>query len=130
LGRGAWVLAAILFVWQIPHFLALAWLYRDDYKRGGFMMLPVIDADGRLTSRVVVLTAALLLPLGLLAAMLRLGGPMYAIGSLILASAFTALCLRLYFARTDGNARVVFLASILYLPLLLWLMVLDAAAST
>lgn len=125
LDRGAWVLAAILFIWQIPHFLALAWLYRADYERGGFMMLPVIDRDGKLTCRVVVLTAALLLPLGLLVAMLRIAGPMYAVGSLALGLWMIALCLRLFFERSHANARAVFLASIAYLPLLMCLMVID-----
>src|SRR5436190_20057012 len=61
LDPGAWALAAILFVWQIPHFLALAWLYRDDYARGGFAMLPAIDRDGRITSRVIIITCIMLL---------------------------------------------------------------------
>jgi protoheme IX farnesyltransferase len=123
--RGAWALALLLFVWQIPHFLALAWLYREDYRRGGFAMLPVIDRDGSITCRVVVLTAALLLPLGLLTTILRVSGQWCAIGSLILGLWLTGLCLRLYFSRTDSNARGVFLASIAYLPLLMCLMVLD-----
>ena len=125
LDRGAWALALILFVWQIPHFLALAWLYREDYRRGGFAMLPAIDHDGSITCRVVVLTAALLLPLGLLSTVLRVSGPWYAAGSLILGLWMVALCLRLYFSRTDSNARAVFLASIAYLPLLMCLMVVD-----
>lgn len=123
--RGAWALALILFVWQIPHFLALAWLYREDYRRGGFVMLPAIDRDGSITCRVVVLTAALLLPLGLLTTIVRVSGPWYAVGSLILGVWMVALCLRMYFSRTDSNARGVFLASIAYLPLLMCLMVLD-----
>lgn len=125
LDRGAWVLAAILFVWQIPHFLALAWLYREDYERGGFVMLPVIDRRGRLTCRVCVLTAAILLPLGVLATMLNITGAVYAVGSLLLGAWMVALCLKLYFDRTHANARKVFLASIAYLPLLLSLMVID-----
>lgn len=125
LDRGAWALALLLFVWQIPHFLALAWLYRDDYRRGGFAMLPAIDRDGSLTCRVVVLTAALLLPVGLLTVILRVSGQWCAIGSLVLGMWMIALCLRMYFARTDSNARGVFLASIAYLPLLMCLMVLD-----
>jgi len=125
LNRGAWVLAAILFVWQIPHFMALAWLYREDYQRGGYAMLPVVDRDGRLTCRVVVLTAALLLPVGLLAALLGVAGAVYAAISLLLGAWMVALSLRLYFNRTHANARGVFLASITYLPLLMCLMVID-----
>src|SRR5690606_31291870 len=62
---GAWVLFAILFVWQLPHFLALAWMYREDYSRGGYKMLPVLDPSGELTARTLVLTSLILLPLGL-----------------------------------------------------------------
>jgi protoheme IX farnesyltransferase len=123
--HGAGLLGGILFVWQIPHFLALAWLYRDDYARGGFVMLPVIDRNGRLTCRVIVLSALLLVPLGLLMALLNLAGSLYAIGSLALSLWMLGLCARLYFRRSDSNARGVFLASITYLPLLMCLMVLD-----
>lgn len=127
--QGAWVLAFILFVWQIPHFLALAWLYRDDYRRGGFVMLPVIDLRGRLTSRVIVLTAALLLPLGLLATMWRIAGAWYAVGSLALGAWMLALCLQFYFSHTRISARRIFLASIIYLPALLCLMVFDRGSA-
>jgi protoheme IX farnesyltransferase len=122
---GAWVLGGILFVWQIPHFLALAWLYREDYARGGFVMLPVIDCEGRLTCQVVVLTCALLLPLGLVATLLNVAGPAYAIGSVLLGAWMLILCVRFYARRTNANARAVFLASITYLPLLMCLMVID-----
>ena len=69
LGFGAWLLAGVLFLWQIPHFLALAWLYREDYARGGFRMLPVVDASGRATGRMAVLYSLALLPVGILAAL-------------------------------------------------------------
>jgi len=125
---GAWVLGGILFVWQIPHFLALAWLYRDDYSRGGFVMLPVLDREGRLTCQVVVLTSLLLLPLGLLATLQNIAGYIYAVGSLLLGLWMLALGVRLYLNRTDANARRVFLASIMYLPLLMCLLVIDRGA--
>jgi protoheme IX farnesyltransferase len=125
LDPGAWALAAILFVWQIPHFLALAWLYRADYERGGFAMLPLIDRTGRITTQVIVLTSAMLLPLGLLAVIHGVAGSLYAAGSLALGGGFVLLAARLHRDRSDANARGVFIASIAYLPLLLCLMVMD-----
>jgi len=122
---GGWVLGAILFVWQIPHFLALAWLYREDYERGGYAMLPVIDRAGQMTCNVIVLTSLLLLPLGLMATLLGVAGLGYAFGSVLLGLWMTALSLRLHRHRTRANARGVFLASITYLPLLMGLLVID-----
>ena len=81
LDYGAWVLGAILFVWQIPHFLALAWMYREDYRRGGFRMLPVLDTTGALTSRIVLLTSLILIPLGLVVTLSGLAGWLFALGS-------------------------------------------------
>ena len=123
--RGAWILGAILFVWQIPHFLALAWLYREDYERGGFAMLPTIDRKGQITCEVIVITSLLLLPIGLLATMLHVAGVVFAIGSLVLGAAMVAIGIRLYLNRTNANARYMFLASIIYLPLLMCLLVFD-----
>jgi len=122
---GGWVLGAILFVWQIPHFLALAWLYREDYQRGGYAMLPVIDRAGQMTCNIIVLTSLLLLPLGLMATLLGVAGLGYAVGSVLLGLWMTALSLRLHRHRTHANARGVFLASITYLPLLMCLLVID-----
>src|SRR5262245_22067612 len=123
--RGAWILGAILFVWQIPHFLALAWLYREDYERGGFAMLPAIDRKGQITCEVIVITSLLLLPIGLLATILHVAGVVFAIGSLVLGAAMVAIGIRLYQNRTEANARRMFLASIIYLPLLMCLLVID-----
>jgi protoheme IX farnesyltransferase len=125
LDTGAWVLGAILFIWQIPHFLALAWLYRDDYARGGFVMLPVIDRDGRITCQVIVLTCLMLLATALLATLCGVAGLLYACGSLAIGVWMLALCLRLHRQRSDVNARRVFVASIIYLPVLLCLLVVD-----
>lgn len=121
----AWVLAALLFLWQIPHFLSLAWLYRDDYARGGFAMLPVFDRDGGLTGRVVLLTCLALLPLSLAAVLFGLSGRTYAAGAVILGAALSVLGAAFLRRPTAATARRVFLASILYLPILLCLMVLD-----
>ena len=125
LDYGAWILALLLFVWQIPHFLALAWLYRKDYERGGFVMLPVIDPSGRLTGRVVVLMTLVLLPLGVAAALSGLAGWLYTFGSVALGLWMLRLGLRLHAQRSDSNARRVFVASLVYLPALLCLMVID-----
>jgi protoheme IX farnesyltransferase len=125
LGHGAWVLGAVLFVWQIPHFLALGWLYRADYERGGFRMLPVIDRTGRLTCLAVVLYSLALLPAGLAAMMTGLIGWVAAAGSLLLGLALSVLAIRLYHQRTNTSARRLFLASVIYLSVLLGLMVAD-----
>lgn len=125
LSLGAWLLGAILLVWQLPHFLALAWLHREDYRRGGFIMLPAIDPLGRLTAVVVVLSTLALVPLTLMAVLAGLGGAPYMIGALLLGFAFIALGFGLLAQRTDLAARRLFLASLVYLPLLLTLLVID-----
>lgn len=125
LDAGAWVLGAILFIWQIPHFLALAWLYREDYERGGFRMLPSVDPSGSLTFRAIVLYSFALVPAGLMLTAVGAAGTVFAVGSLVLGLAASWLGIRLYRARTAEAARGVFLASIIYLPLLLALMMAD-----
>jgi len=128
LEAGAWVLGGILFVWQMPHFLALAWLYRDDYRRGGFAMLPVLDESGRITSETVLLTSLLLIPVALLATIFGVAGLWFAAGSLVMGLWLSALALRFRRSRTTAAARAVFIASIVYLPLLLGLLVVDRGA--
>ncbi len=122
---GAWVLAALLFVWQIPHFLALAWMYREDYARANFAMLPVVDASGRITSQVVVVTSLALVPVALSATLFGLAGWIYAMVALALGCWLAGLGARLYVRRSDANARRLFVASITYLPALLAVMVAD-----
>jgi protoheme IX farnesyltransferase len=129
LSFGAWVLAGVLFLWQIPHFLALAWLYREDYARGGFRMLPVVDPSGRVTGQMAVLYALALVPVGALGALGGLTGWVFAAGSLALGSALVAFALRLAKLRTEPVARRLFLATLAYLPLLLGLMVADRVPS-
>ena len=126
LALGGWLLAALLFVWQIPHFLALAWLFREDYARGGFRMLPVVDRTGNLTVPLLVLYCLVLLPLGVGVSVTGMAGPWFAAGSLAQGLWLTLLGARLWRERSDGSARRLFLASLVYLPLLLGLMVLDA----
>jgi protoheme IX farnesyltransferase len=128
LEAGAWTLGAILFVWQIPHFLALAWMYREDYRRGGMSMLPVVDPQGEITGRVMVLSSLLLVPLGLAATHGGLAGYWSALVATIAAVGLAAASLRFYFARSDASARTAFFASILYLPLVLGAMVVDRGA--
>ncbi|MBP7747301.1 MAG: heme o synthase [Phycisphaerae bacterium] len=122
---GAWVLAGILFIWQIPHFLALAWIHREDYRRGGFRMLPVLDPDGHLTGCIVVVYILLILPLALALAFLGVAGWVYGVGSLLLGGGFLAAGVALEGCRSRGAARRVFLASVIYLPMLLGLMLID-----
>lgn len=121
----AWVLGGILFVWQLPHFLALAWLYRADYERGGFRMLPSIDPYGRWTTRAIVLSSLALMPVTLALTVVGAVGWIYAVGAFLGAIAMTALGIQMHHARTDRNAKRVFLASVLYLPVLMILMVAD-----
>ena len=122
---GAWILGAILFVWQLPHFLSLAWLYREDYRQAGFAMLSVGDPRGDQTSRIVLLTSLLLIPLGLMVTLAGLAGWWFTIGSLLLGSWLIQLGVKLHINHSDDNARRVFLASILYLTLLMGLLVID-----
>lgn len=122
---GAWLLASLLFLWQMPHFLALAWLYRDDYERGGFRMLPLVDRRGTVTSLAAVLYSLALLPLGLIAALIGLAGWTTTVGSLLLGGWMLALAIALERDRSDRNARRLFMASLAYLPLFLSLLLLD-----
>jgi protoheme IX farnesyltransferase len=125
LESGAWVLFAILFVWQIPHFLAIAWVHRRDYDAGGFRMLPVIDPTGRATFRIVVLYCVALLPATYSAALLGLSGWIYLAGATVLGLGLLRAGFRLYRDRSAESARRLFLASIAYLPTLFLLMLLD-----
>jgi heme o synthase len=122
---GAFVLFAILFLWQVPHFLAIAWIYREDYARGGLPMLPVIDAPGRLTGRQTVAHAFALLLVSLLPTGLGMAGRVYLVGALVLGVALLAFSLRLAVLRTVAAARSLFLASVLYLTALCALLVAD-----
>jgi protoheme IX farnesyltransferase len=121
----ALALFAIGFCWQLPHFLAIAWIYRADYERAGFPMLPVLEPDGRSTARQAALYAAALLPASLAPAALGLAGPTYAAGAIALGLGFLALTLRFGVIRTVPSARLLFVGSILYLPALWALMIAD-----
>lgn len=129
LGFGAWLLAGVLFLWQIPHFLALAWLYREDYRRGGFRMLPVVEPDGRSTARMVTIYTLALLAVALGATPTGLAGRTYGLGAAVLGIGLLAAGIHLARTRTDASARRLFLATLVYLPLLLGLMVADRRTS-
>jgi protoheme IX farnesyltransferase len=121
----AWILFAILFLWQMPHFFSLAWVYRKDYARAGFQMLTVLDVDGSVTSRQIVLYCLALVPVALLPSVVGLTGTTYLIGSGVLSIGFLAFGVSLFFTRTNSSARRMFFASLLYLPSLLVVMGLD-----
>lgn len=125
LDAGAWVLFAILFLWQHPHFYAIAWMFKDDYRKGGFKMLPVIEPDGRSTFRQIVLFAAALIPVSVLPTVIGLSGAVYAAGALLLGVWMLSKCLTLAKSGTVQDARVVLRASVIYLPLLLGLILVD-----
>lgn len=123
LSLGAWILFGILFLWQLPHFLAIAWIYREDYARAGFPMLPVIEPDGRSTARQSVLYAAALLPLSLAPTLVGITTTTYFIAALTLTLGFLALTLQFAKTRSKADARRVFFGSIVYLPILWVLMI-------
>jgi len=125
IGVEAWVLFAILFLWQFPHFLAIAWMYREDYARAGILMLPVVEPDGRVTGQQIVLYTVMLLPVSLLPTFLGTAGKIYFAGALILGLVFLYFSLRAAFSKSRQAARQLLLASVIYLPLLFILMVLD-----
>ncbi len=121
----AWVLFAIVFVWQMPHVLAISWMYREDYERGGIRVLPVEEPDGASTSRQTVTYAAVLIPVTLLPTMVGLAGGLYLAGALVLGVTLLALAIAFARDRTAAHARRLFLASLLYLPVLWVLMLAD-----
>lgn len=126
---GAWALFGILYLWQLPHFLAIAWMYREDYARAGFPMLPVVDPGGDATARQVALATVALLPVSLLPSVLGLAGPLYFFGALVLGAGFAAFALALAWGRRRTAARRLLLASVTYLPVLLALLVFDRVAA-
>ncbi len=125
LSAGAWILFGILFLWQLPHFLAIAWLCRGDYARAGFPMLPVVEPDGRSTARQAVLYGAALLPVSLLPTFAGLAGGPYFFGAMLLSVAFLAVCVAFYRSADNRSARRVLLVSVIYLPAVLAVMTLD-----
>jgi len=119
---GPWSLFLIMFVWQLPHFLAIAWLYRDQYAAAGLAMLPVVDKTGATTGRQASLWAATLLPCSQLPFLFGISNRTYAIGALVLGLLLLGLAVSFAVHRTNANARILFYGSITYLPLLWALM--------
>ena len=127
LGFLAWILFAILFFWQMPHFLAIAWIYRRDYARGGFPLLTTGRWPGARTARQMVLYSAALIPVSLLPSVVGISGPAYFVGALVLGVFFLGFSLAFGKAQDARAARHLLLASVLYLPVVLLLMVVDQA---
>jgi heme o synthase len=123
LSAGGWVLFGIVFMWQMPHFLAIAWMFRDDYANAGIPLLPVIEPDGRSTGRQTVLYAAGLIPVSLLPLAAGIASAYYLIGALTLGAILLVLSLEFASSRSMASARRLFYGTILYLPLL-WIALL------
>jgi protoheme IX farnesyltransferase len=121
----AWVLYAILFLWQFPHFYAIAWMYREDYERAGIRMLPVVEPDGESTARRILLFSVALIPISILPRIWGNAGNWYAAGAVALGLMFLWAGVRAWSDWTRLRARQVLLASVVYLPLLYGLLVLD-----
>lgn len=126
---GALALLLILFVWQFPHFDAIAWIYREDYARGGIRMLPVIERDGESTVMRVVICSVLLIPISLIPCVLGMTGALYATAAVVAGLGMLYFGVQLARKRTIAGARAVLLASVSYLPALLAVMLLDRRTS-
>jgi protoheme IX farnesyltransferase len=125
IGRGGIILGGILFIWQLPHFLALAWMYKDDYQTGGFKMLPLLDESGELTARASVMTSMCLVPLALFMSISGSTHILFAIVGSILGLWVTSRSIAFWRKRDYASARRLFFATIIYLPILLAFMLID-----
>jgi len=125
IGIEAWILFAILFLWQFPHFLAIAWMYRDDYARAGIKMLPVVEPEGRVTGQQILVYTLMLIPVSMLPTLVHVAGNIYMIGALALGTVFLYFSARAAVVRSKWQARRLLQASVLYLPALFVLMVLN-----
>jgi protoheme IX farnesyltransferase len=121
----AWILFAVLFLWQFPHFDAISWVYREDYRRAGIQMVPVRDHEGKRTFREILLTSALLVPVSLLPAVTGLAGAHYFFGALVLGIMLVEVCLWAAAAKSNVRAKWLMHATVLHLPLLLGLLIYD-----
>ena len=123
----AWALFAIVFVWQIPHFMAIAWLYRADFSRAGFPLPPVVEPTGKSTARQAMLFSLLLVPVSLVPYFLGMSGRAYAVGAFAGSAALLGLAISFALRRNDERARLLFFGSISYLPVLWGMLILDRA---
>ena len=121
----ALALFAILFLWQFPHFLAIAWMYREDYGRAGICMLPVVEPDGRVTGQQIIAYSVMLVPVSLLPTVLGISGKLYFAAALVLSLLFLASGIRAAVSKSNQHARQLLMASVFYLPLLFGVMVLN-----
>lgn len=122
---GAWALFLMLFLWQFPHFLAIAWMYKEQYAKAGILMLPVVEPAGRITARQIVLFAIMLVPASLAPFFLGFAGIIYLMGATVLGCWFLVESIRMARAKTIERARRLLMVSVLYLPLIFGLLVLD-----
>jgi len=122
---GAWVLFLMLFIWQHPHFYSIAWLHREDYRRGGLQMLPVVDVDGTRTFRQIMIYSLLLIPVSALPTVIGMSGTTYLTVSLILTIGMLCFGVALERSRTTLAARRMMKASVLYLPVILAFIIFD-----
>ncbi len=122
---GAWILFAMLFLWQFPHFLAIAWMYREQYKKAGILMLPVVEPAGKITARQIVIFSVLLLPISVAPFFIGLDGLIYLIGAIVLGLWFLWASIRAARAKSVEKARKLLVVSVIYLPLIFLLMVFD-----
>jgi protoheme IX farnesyltransferase len=125
LSAGAWVLFGILFVWQFPHFMAIAWMYREDYARAGIKMLPVVDPSGDATFAQIVGTAAILVPMSLLPSVVGMAGIHYFFGALVLGMILLQVSLWANRHRTNVRAKWLMHATVAHIPILLAWMIFD-----
>jgi len=122
---GAWALFALLFLWQFPHFLAIAWMYKEQYAKAGILMLPVIEPEGKITARQIVIFTVILLPVSLAPFFLGFAGLIYLVGASLLGLWFLAVSIKTAREKTVEQARKLLLVSVLYLPLIFALMVFN-----
>jgi protoheme IX farnesyltransferase len=121
----AWILGLILFLWQFPHFYAIAWMYREDYERAGIRMLSVVEPDGESTARRIVWCSAALIPISLLPKFWSMAGNIYVVGAILAGLMFVYYATRIVADHSRVRARAVLLASVVYLPILYGLLVFD-----
>lgn len=123
---GAWILFVILFIWQHPHFYAIAWMFKEDYKKGGFKMLSGLDPDGTKMFTQIKFFAILMIPASLLPAMIGMSGKFYFYGALGLSTALFLVVRTFFLSKTLGDAQKLLRATVVYLPILLFLIIFDA----
>lgn len=125
LDLGAWLLFAILFLWQFPHFQAIAWMYREDYARAGILMLPVVDREGKRTFRQITVAAAILVVISVLPTAAGIAGRIYLVGAVVLSLALLRICFWAAGEKTNARAKWLMHATVLHVPILFGLMVFD-----